>query len=258
MTTETVAVDASPDWITACEVQERFMQHPGSTAPVSEALSYSARCRQVRTLGGDCYDFLPLGQNRLALVIGDASGKSLAAALLIANVQSSLRTAASFAGDDPDAVIRAVNRQLHGCSLADSYATLFYGVFDASTRTLRYVNAGHNPPLVIRQDCSIVRLQTGGLPVGIFPNATYETGVLQLRRDDLLIAFTDGVREVANLAGQEWGIDGLIGAALDTGFPAGDGGLSAQEIVESIFASFEKFSSGGQSDDATVAVVRVR
>ena len=175
MTTDTEIMDVSQDWVTACDVQRRFMQQPGVAI---DALSYSARCRQVRAIGGDCYDVLPLAHNRLALAVGDASGKSLAAALMISSVQSSLRTAASFAGSDPGAVVRAVNSLVHASFLADRYATLFYGVFDGTRRTLRYVNAGHNPPIVIRQDRSMTRLETGGVPVGIFPSGTYEEGLV--------------------------------------------------------------------------------
>ena len=107
MTSASVILDVSRDWVTACDVQERFMQHTG---PAVDSLSYGARCRQVRALGGDFYDFMPLPHNCLALAVGDASGKGLAAALMIANVQSSLRTAASFAGSDGPAVVTAVNR----------------------------------------------------------------------------------------------------------------------------------------------------
>ncbi len=145
------------------------MQH---LCPAIDTLDYSARCRQAQELGGDCYDFVPLPKNRLALAVGDASGKGLAAALMISNVQSSLRTAALLTGNDRAAVLGAVNRQVHASSLAERYATLFYGVFDGATRTLRYVNAGHNPPMVIRRDGSVVWLETGGAPVGMFPDST--------------------------------------------------------------------------------------
>jgi sigma-B regulation protein RsbU (phosphoserine phosphatase) len=248
MTTEAAVMDVSQDWVTACDVQQRFMQHPGATI---DALSYSARCRQVCALGGDCYDVLPLSHHRFALAIGDASGKSLAAALMISSVQSSLRTAASFVGSDPGAVVRAVNSHAHASSLADRYATLFYGVFDGTTRTLRYVNAGHNPPAVIRPDHSMIRLQAGGVPVGIFPSSIYEQGTVQLCRGDLIVAYTDGVTEALNPAGEEWGVEGLRTAA---------GERAAQcpgDIVRAIFAAMDEFSRGRQTDDATVIVARV-
>jgi len=248
MTTDAVVMDVSQDWATACDVQQRFMHHPGVTI---DALSYSARCRQVRALGGDCYGVLPLSHNRLALGVGDASGKSLAAALMISSVQSSLRTAASFAGNDTVAVLRAVNSHVHASSLADRYATLFYGVFDGTTRTLRYVNAGHNPPLLIRQDRSTIRLETGGVPVGIFPSWNYEEGLVQLRPGDLIIAYTDGVTEAVNPAGKEWGVEGLRKAAAESDAQCAD------DIACAIFASMDEFSRGHQTDDATVIVARV-
>jgi phosphoserine phosphatase RsbU/P len=200
MTSDAVVVDVSRDWAIACDVQERFMQHAG---PTIDTLSYSARCRQVRALGGDFYDFMPLPDNCLALAVGDASGKGLPAALMISNVQSSLRTAASFAGNDGPAVLTAVNRQVYASSLEDRFATLFYGVFDGAMRTLQYVNAGHNPPMVIRRDSSIIWLRAGGVPVGIFPNSTYEQGAVHLNPGDLILAYTDGVIEAVNSAGDD-------------------------------------------------------
>lgn len=200
MASDVLVVDVSRDWAIACDVQQRFMQGMGAGI---DTLDYGARCRQVRELGGDCYEFASLAHKRLALSIGDASGKSLAAALMISNVQSSLRTAELFTGDDRAAVLRAVNCQVHASSLTDQYATLFYGLFDGTMRTLRYVNAGHNPPMVIRRDGSIIWLETGGAPVGLFPDSTYEEGAVQLNPGDLLLAYTDGVSEAVNPAGEE-------------------------------------------------------
>lgn len=219
--------------------------------PAIDNLDYSARCRQVRELGGDCYDFVPLPDNRLALAIGDASGKSLAAALLIANVQSSIRTAALLTGDDVAGVIKAENRQVHASSLADRYATLFYGVFDGATHSLQYVIAGHNPPMVIHRDGSIAWLETGGAPVGMFPDWTYEKRAVQLGAGDLVIAYTDGVIEAVNPAGEEWGVEGLRRATV------GSGAHCAEDIVHAIFASMDEFSQGCQTDDATLMVLRV-
>src|SRR5579862_9407315 len=188
MTTEEMVVDVSQDWVLACDVQQGFMQAP---ATVGGFLDYSARCRQVRALGGDCYNFIPLKSDRLAMVVGDASGKGLAAALMIANVQASLRTAALFTGDDLAALLKVVNDQAYASSYEDRYATLFYGVFDWSTHTLRYVNAGHNPPVVIRRDGSMHWLERGGAPVGLFADSEYGEGMVKLEAGDLLIAFTD-------------------------------------------------------------------
>jgi phosphoserine phosphatase RsbU/P len=249
MTSDAVVVDVSQDWVIASNVQQRFMQ---GLDPEIDSLDYSAQCRQVRELGGDCYDFVPLPDNRLALTVGDASGKSVAAALMISNVQSSLRTAALFTGNDGAAAMRAVNRQAYASSSADRYATLFYGIFDGTTRTLRYVNAGHNPPMVIRPDGSVSWLETGGAPVGMFPDSKYKEGAVQLHPGDVLIAYTDGVTEAVNPAGEEWGVEGLRKVVAESAAQCAD------DLVQAILASMDEFSQGHQIDDATVAVVRVR
>ncbi len=249
MRSDTVVLDVSRDWVTACDVQERFMQRTG---PTVHSLSYSARCRQLRALGGDYYDFMPLPHDCLALAVGDASGKGLAAALMISNVQSSVRTAASFAGSDGPAVVTAVNRQVHSSSLEDRFATLFYGVYDGTKRRLQYVNAGHNPPMVMRRDGSIILLEASGAPVGIFADSSYEQGTVELNPGDLILAYTDGVIEATNRAESEWGVEGLREAATRSS------ALCADEIVDAIFTSMDEFSLGHQSDDATVVVVRVR
>jgi phosphoserine phosphatase RsbU/P len=248
MTTDTGVVDVSQDWASACDVQRGFMQYKASTL---DTLSYGARCRQLRALGGDCYDFLPLPNNRLAFAIADASGKSLPAALMIANVQSSLRTAASFAGDHPAAVLDIVNRQVHASCLADRFATLFYGVFDTTTRMLSYANGGHNPPLLARRDGSVVWLNTAGLPLGLFPDSAYEGNTLQLHPGDTVIAYTDGVTEARNQSGEEWGVEGIRKAAVE------NKAKNANELVDAIFTSLDEFSGRRQIDDATILVARV-
>lgn len=249
---ETIAdpsvIDVSQDWLTASYVQQRFMQ---TSDRASGVLDYSARCRQLLELGGDCYDFLPLADDRVAITVGDASGKGVAAALMISSVQSSLRTALAFSGRDLAALLGLVNRQVYASSLIDRYATVFYADFDNATRTLRYVNAGHNPPMVIRRDGSVTWLEVGGAPIGMFRDSEYEEGRVQLNAGDLVIAYTDGVVEAVNPAGEEWGVEGLQSAVRASSTQCAD------EIVDAIFASMCQFSRGRQTDDATVLVVRV-
>jgi sigma-B regulation protein RsbU (phosphoserine phosphatase) len=249
MASNASVMDSHLEWAIARDVQQRFMQHP--VQPV-DTLDYSARCRQVNDVGGDCYDLVPLADRGLALAIGDASGKGLAAALMISNVQSSLRTAALFAGNDGAALLGAVNRQVYKSSLEERYATLFYGVFDGTARTLRYVNAGHNPPMIIRASGSIVWLETGGAPVGLFPDWDYDEAEVQLCPGDLLVAYTDGVIEAVNPEGNEWGVQRLRRAVTESR------GQSAEDIVHSIFTAVDEFSAGHATDDATVVVVRVQ
>jgi len=151
------------------------------------------------------------------------------------------------------ALLKVVNHQAHASSSEDRYATLFYGVFDGSTRTLRYVNAGHNPPLVIRRDGSMHWLETGGAPVGLFADSEYGEGIVKLETGDLLIAFTDGLIEATNQHGEEWGVQGLLKTAAFGAQCSQDAG----DLVNLVFNTMDDFSKGHQTDDATLAVVRV-
>jgi sigma-B regulation protein RsbU (phosphoserine phosphatase) len=172
---------------------------------------------------------------------------------MIASVQSSLRTAALFTGEDLATLLKIVNLQAYASSLADRYTTVFYGVFDKATRTLRYVNAGHTPPIVLRRDGSIDTLEMGGAPVGMFSDSPYEEGVAQLDPGDVVITYTDGVIEAENQSGEEWGVQGLLNAAAR----ARQGDENAEQLVRSIFNSMDGFNQGCQMDDATIAVLRV-
>lgn len=248
MTAEDVVIDVSQDWFQACSVQERFMRGPvGSNCLVD----YSASCRQMRALGGDCYDFTCLTDGQLAMLVGDSSGKGVAAALMMASVQSSLRTAAVFTGHDLSALLGVVNRQACASSLEDRYTTLFYGVLDQTSHKLRYVNAGHNPPVVLHRNGALVWLEPTGAPVGLFPDATWQEQSISLHPGDLVISYTDGITEVSSPSGEEWGVDGLLRVAKASA------GQSANDLVRSIFHAMDDFSCGIQTDDATVAVLRV-
>ncbi|MGA2648986.1 MAG: PP2C family protein-serine/threonine phosphatase [Terracidiphilus sp.] len=247
MTTDDLVVDVSQDWLQACSVQKRFMR--GSAGEYC-TVDYSASCRQMRALGGDCYDFSAFSDGRLAMLIGDASGKGVAAALLMANVQASMRTASIFTGDNLAALLRIVNLQVCTSSLEGRYATLFCGVLDREARTLRYVNAGHNSPVVLHQDGTADWLEPSGAPVGLFPGTTWQERVVRLQPGDRVIAYTDGVTEASNRSGEEWGVEGLLQVADRFRLE------SASEVVRSILDAMDDFSGGIQTDDATVAVLR--
>ena len=249
MATGEMIVDVSQDWVLACDVQQGFMQ---AVCTLSNSYDYSGRCRQIRALGGDCFGFIPLKGDRLALVVGDASGKGLAAALMIAHVQSSLRTAALFTGEDLGTLFKVVNQQAHSSSLANRFATLFYGVFDNANRTLRYVNAGQNSPVVLRRDGSVEWLEASGAPVGMFPDSSYEERVVEVKTGDLVMVYTDGVVETTDQKGAEWGVQGLLQAAA-YGVQRSQKALA---LINVMFDSMDDFSQGRQTDDATLAVVR--
>jgi sigma-B regulation protein RsbU (phosphoserine phosphatase) len=249
MINESVMVDVSQDWTAACGLQERFMEIPHAE---THRLTYSARCRQMRALGGDCFHFVPLPGRRVALAVADASGKGLPAALIIANVQSSLHTAALFAPEDPAAVATAVNRQLHACSPVERYATLFYGFFDQNRRTLHYVNAGHNPAVVIQPGGGIAWLEASAPAVGMFADTIYEAQAVQLYPGDLIVAYTDGIVETTNKGGEDWGVEGLLGAVKRSRT------REPERIVEAVFTALDEFSGDHQTDDATVLAALVQ
>jgi sigma-B regulation protein RsbU (phosphoserine phosphatase) len=249
MITESVVVDVSQDWLVACGLQERFMEIPCAK---TQRLTYHGRCRQMRALGGDCFHFADLPGRRIALAVADASGKGLPAALIIANVQSSLRTAAWFAPEDPAAVVTAVDRQLHACSPADRYTTLFYGVFDEDTRVLHYVNAGHNPAMVIGRNGDVAWLEASAPPVGLLTETVYQSQEFSLCPGDLIVAYTDGFIDATNTRGEEWGVAGLL-AGLKSCRPR-----QPESIVESAFAALDEFSGDNQTDDATILAAIVQ
>lgn len=249
MITDDMVVDVSQDWLQACSVQARFMRSP---AGIPCRIDYGASCRQLRELGGDCYEFSCQPDGQLTMLVGDASGKGVAAALMMASVQASLRTAAVFTGDDLASLIRVVNAQACASSLAGRYATIFYGVLDSASRTLRYVNAGHNPPAILHRDGSVHWLEPSGAPVGLFADAIWREGKVRLQPGDRVLAYTDGVTEACSPSGEEWEMEGLVQAAHACKME------SAEELVRSILEAMDEFSAGIQTDDATVAVLSVR
>lgn len=236
----------------AREVQERLF--PQKLPPI-EGLDYSGACRPALGVGGDYYDFLPLPNGVLGLAIGDVSGKGIAAALLMASLQASLRGQALRGTNDLADMIANVNHLVYDASAENRYATFFYAQYDPTTRELTYVNAGHNPPMILRKhdsDWEIIRLEEGGAVVGLLPNFPYTQAAVPLEIGDVLVAFTDGISEAMNPEDEEWGEDELLNAAK-----ACDG-LSAAETILRLVDGADRFASGAkQHDDMTVMVVRV-
>jgi sigma-B regulation protein RsbU (phosphoserine phosphatase) len=251
MTTSEPIIDVSQDWLQACSVQEHLMRAPAGTR---SGLDYAASCRQLRALGGDCYDFTALADGRLAMLIGDASGKGVAAALMMSGVQASLRTASLFTGDNLPALMRAANLQVCYSSLANRFATLFCALLDPAARTLRSINAGHNPPALLHADGSVDWLEPNGGPIGLFPDAVWQESTVRLCPGDTVLLYTDGVVEASDPSGREWGAEGLVLAARSA-LACQPG--SAAEIVRSVLNAMDAFCCGNPNDDATLAVVCV-
>jgi len=234
----------------AREVQEHLFPQ---RLPVVPGLEYCGHCRPAREVGGDCYDFLELGGGRFGIAIGDVSGKGVGAALMMASLEASLRALASVV-DDPAELIERVSDQVYQASSANHYATLFYAQYDPASRRLSYVNAGHNPPVVLRicaGSFQVFRLETGGPVIGLLRHG-YEQGVFSHEAGDLLVLFTDGVSESMNVRFEEWGEEKLIELAKTCY------GLPVQEGMQRIFAAAQAFAAGAlQHDDMTLVVLRV-
>jgi sigma-B regulation protein RsbU (phosphoserine phosphatase) len=234
----------------AQEVQEHLF--PQRLPPVP-GLDYCGRCRPAREVGGDYYDFLELPDGRLGIAIGDVSGKGIGAALMMASLEASLRAQASVAHDLAE-LMKRVNGLVLEASSANRYATLFYAEYDPQSGELCYVNAGHNPPVILRKSgaaCQVLRLETGGPVIGILRQC-YRQEAFRLEPGDLAVLFTDGVSESMNARDEEWGEDRLIEFAKTCH------GLPALEAMTRILAASEAFAAGAaQHDDMTLVVLRV-
>ena len=147
--------------------------------PPIDGLDYAGHCRPALGVGGDYYDFLALPEGKLGLAIGDVSGKGIAAALMMASLQASLRSEATRAPQNLGAAVASINRLVFEASSSNRYATFFYGQYDPATGQLDYVNAGHNPPMLFHRSdggARLTRLEPGGTVVGLLEDATYEQG----------------------------------------------------------------------------------
>ncbi len=233
----------------AKQVQARLFPQ---TLPSLRTLDYAGICVQARHVGGDYYDFLDLGRDRLALVIGDIAGKGIAAALVMANLQASLRSQCAIALDHPERSLGSVNRMLFENTTPGGYATLFFAEYDDLTRQLRYVNCGHLCALVLREDGALERLDSTCTVMGLFEEWKCVVGSCQLQIGDTLALYTDGVTESFNEAGEEFGEERLIE------FLAKHRSRPSRELVAAVVAEVKRFSLPDQYDDVTVIVARCR
>jgi len=233
----------------ATQVQARLFPQ---TLPVMESLDYAGACIQARQVGGDYHDFLELGHGRFGLVIADVSGKGIAAALLMANLQASLRSHCAIASDEPERLLRAVNQLFYENTSESAYATLFYAEYDDRTRRLRYANCGHLAALVLGREGGVERLGSTATVVGIFPEWDCEIAEHDLAPEDMLVLYTDGVTESFNDAGEEFGEQRLIDALQKRRE------LPPKALISSIVDEVRQFSPQEQQDDITVIVAKCK
>ena len=180
--------------------------------PPCRTLEYAGLCIQARHVGGDYYDFLNLGQERLGLVIGDVAGKGIAAALLMAHLQANLRSQCATALEQPQRFLQSVNQLFCDNTIESAYATLFFAEYDDRTQRLRYANCGHLCGLVLRNDDTLDRLECTGTVLGLFGDWDCSIGERRLHPGEVLLLYTDGVTESFDPAGDEFGEARLIEA----------------------------------------------
>jgi sigma-B regulation protein RsbU (phosphoserine phosphatase) len=234
----------------AREVQERLFPQ---TLPPIVGIEYSGACRPALGVGGDYYDFLALPGGHLGIAIGDVSGKGIAAALMMASLQASLRGEATRAPENLAGLVGNVNHLLYEASSDNRYATFFYAQYDPETRQLTYVNAGHNSPMLFHRDgdkWQITRLEIGGTVVGLLETFPYEQSAVTIATGDVFVAFTDGISEAMNAADEEWGEAQLIETVKQSG------GLAPSEIIARVMEAADGFIAGAkQHDDMTLVVL---
>ncbi len=233
----------------AHEVQERLF--PQSYPPIG-GLDCAGHCRPAQGVGGDYYDFVALPEGRLGIAVGDVSGKGISAALLMASLRASLRGQTLGGPADLAALMRNVNSLLYEASAANRYATFFYAQYDPRDRTLAFVNAGHNPPAILRGG-EVLRLEADGPVVGLLPSVEYGQSSLVLMPGDILLAYTDGISEAMTMDDEEWGEERMIAAAQDCR------ALPAAAMIERLIAEADAFAAGApQHDDMTLVIVKLQ
>jgi sigma-B regulation protein RsbU (phosphoserine phosphatase) len=211
----------------------------------------SGSWRPARIVGGDYFDVFSFSERRVGLCIADVSGKGMPAALLMSNLQAVVKALASE-NTSPKDLVEKVNRVMCSNTTEAKFITLFYGLLDVDGKTLRYANAGHNAPILTRKDGAQVRLEEGGLILGIFQERSYEEGEIELRPGDRLVMFTDGLSEAVDGEGEEFGEERVVELSRCARQ------LSAEALRRRLLERVTEFCAGGFDDDATLLVVAVQ
>ncbi len=229
----------------AAKIQANLMPQE---IPELKGVKIAARNVPSRIIGGDFYDFIPFGDSHLGVVIADVSGKGIPGAILMASARASLRAYLEDPHEVKDAIAR-LNRVLCRDTQSDQFVTLFYGMFDSNDRTFTYTNAGHNPPMLFRNG-KIIPLQTGGLVLGIFPDAIYEEEKIDLQENDLLVLYTDGITE-AQKDNEYFGVKRLSRIVEE------NKDVSPEKLIETILTKVSEFDDySSPNDDTTIVVLK--
>ena len=235
----------------AAEIQRRLLP---SVPPVIAGLELAGYNLQCRTVGGDYFDYLPFGDG-LALVVGDVAGKGMPAALLMASLQAHTQAITELGGEvggDPASVVSKLNRAITKYTPGNRFVTFFLAVFNPLDSTLTYCNAGHNPPLLIRSDGSVERLEEGGTVLGLFAGAAFQDKTIRFDPGDFLILYSDGVVEACSANGEE-----EFGEERLKKIVAASGSLDVTHVTERVIEALRAWSGDGSfADDVTLVLAR--
>jgi phosphoserine phosphatase RsbU/P len=238
---------ADGQWEEAQRTQLGFLPKEIPQIPGCE---FSGAWLPIHGIGGDYFDVLQLDANQFAICIADVAGKGIAAALLMSNLQATVRNLVEQ-NLEPAGLTERVNHFIGGNTASDRFITFFYAVFDAQSRRMMYTNAGHNAPIVLGRNGAITRLSEGGQAMGISARQDYEQSSLDLAEGDRLVLFTDGITEAPDAAGEEFGEQRLLEILRESR------ALGASTIQASVLARVAKFTGDKFQDDATLVVLAV-
>ena len=232
----------------AAEIQRKLLPTTAPSVPGVALAGYNAPCR---TVGGDYFDFLTYPDGRVAMLVGDVAGKGMPAALLMSSLQARVQVLFDAPGDLA-ALVTRLNRIINSNCPSNRFISFFIGVLDPKTGQLSYVNAGHNPPLLVRSDGSVQKLDCTGLILGIMPAARYEQQTARLDPGDILVLFSDGVTEAARPdVDEEFGEERLARALFELR------DLPAKEMIEAINRQVQEFTAGSPpADDITLLIAK--
>ncbi|HXG83689.1 MAG TPA: SpoIIE family protein phosphatase [Pyrinomonadaceae bacterium] len=231
----------------AIEIQQQFQP---SAPPVTDDYEFQGISFSCYEIGGDYYDFIEQADGKMLIALGDVSGKGTAAALLMSSVHASIHAQVS-AKTPLNETITAVNQYLAENTPANRFVTMFIAELDRQTGTIKYINAGHNPPLIGRADGTVEQLESGGFPLGILPMAQYDVGETHLQPGEALVIYSDGVSEANNAAGDEFGMERLT-EVVRKNVAASAAGM--RDKVESALSAFTKTAPA--NDDITLVIVK--
>ena len=231
----------------ANDIQTRLLP---KTNPQINGFDIAGKSVPAKEVGGDYYDFLSINQNNTVICLGDISGKGMPAALLAANLQATLRGLALFSSSASECLNRA-NELLYRCTDKQMHATLFYGILNSSKNIFHFSNAGHNPPMLINSVKKVIRLTKGGTVLGFMEDFQFEEDFINLKKDDTIIIYSDGITEALNEKDEEFGEEKLL-ALLKKNHKA-----TAEVLIEKVFEAVKIFVQDvKQSDDITIVVIK--